>query len=91
MNKCKNKIPEAYRAGCERLGDVIAAVRRQQRLSQEALAQKAMLSTRQLSNIETGQCNTSIITLVKLAAALQISVACLARAVDTGMYGRKTE
>ncbi|WP_293663167.1 hypothetical protein [uncultured Phascolarctobacterium sp.] len=36
-------------------------------------------------------CNTSVITLVKLAAALEISVACLGRAVDMGMNGRKFE
>lgn len=60
---------------CEQLGDAIAAARRQRGLSQEQLAQKSSLSTRQLSNIETGQCNTSIVTLNKIAAALELTAA----------------
>ena len=57
------------------LGRVIKGLRQQHGITQEELAEKASLHRTYLSDIERGARNPSLETLVRLAAALQISLA----------------
>jgi len=57
-----------------RLGTAIREHRRRQGLSQEALANKADLSTRYLSDLEAGRKSASIRTLKRLADALSTKI-----------------
>ena len=59
-----------YRA----IGKRIKIARIKADLTQEALAEKALLSTTHMSNIETGHSKLSLPTLVSLANALSVSV-----------------
>lgn len=55
---------------CENLGREIAAIRREQRLSQKNLAKKIGISQQLISRIEKGMENISLATLTKVARAL---------------------
>lgn len=59
-----------YRA----IGKRIKIARIKADLTQEALAEKASLSTTHMSNIETGNSKLSLPTIVSLANALSVSV-----------------
>jgi transcriptional regulator with XRE-family HTH domain len=61
------------------LGAAIRELREERDLSQEALAQKAGLTGRTVSAIETGTANPTWATVRELAAALGLSVAAVAK------------
>jgi transcriptional regulator with XRE-family HTH domain len=57
------------------LGDAIRRTRQARGISQEALALLAEVDRSYVGRVERGDNNVALLTLVKLAAALQISVA----------------
>ncbi len=57
-----------------RFGKVIRRRRRELDLSQEQLAERSGLHRNYISGIENGECNPSLKNIVRLAAALEISV-----------------
>jgi transcriptional regulator with XRE-family HTH domain len=61
------------------LGEAIRASRKRAGLSQERLAEKADLSTVFISRVERGKESPSMDSLVKIAAALSVTVRQLAR------------
>ncbi len=65
------------------LGMTIRHARQDQHLSQPAIAAKANLSFGYISEIELGQRNLSVLSLVRIADALGISVAQLLEPVET--------
>jgi transcriptional regulator with XRE-family HTH domain len=58
-----------------RFGNLVAAHRRQQGMTQEALSTKAELSVDMISRIEAGSTGTSFTSIEKLAAALAVDPA----------------
>lgn len=67
----------------QRLGTTIRQARQAQRLVQPALAAKTGLSFGYISEIELGQRNLSVVSLVRIAEALGVSVAQLLAPVET--------
>jgi transcriptional regulator with XRE-family HTH domain len=65
------------------LGATIRQARKEQRLSQPALAARTGLSFGYISEIELGQRNLSVLNLVRLADALGLSVAHLLAPLET--------
>lgn len=63
--------------GVEELGAAIRHLRRQQGLSQQALAERSGLSRNFVAQIERGESAPTVATLSRLAAALQTPVAAL--------------
>ena len=61
------------------LGEAIRAKRKKARLSQEALAEKADLSTVFISRVERGKESPSVDSLVKIAKALGVRARDLVR------------
>jgi transcriptional regulator with XRE-family HTH domain len=59
------------------LGTTLRHYRKQQGLSQQALATKAGLHYTYVSEIELGQRNVSVLSLFRLATALQLPVSAL--------------
>lgn len=58
----------------EQVGNRIRALRKQRGLSQEKLALKAGIDRTYLAGIETGKCNATLLSLEKVAIALDISM-----------------
>lgn len=54
-------------------GKYIRFCRKEAGISQEALAEKCNLSTRQISNIETGRCEPKLTSILKMCQACNIS------------------
>ena len=54
-------------------GKYIRACRKKAGISQETFAEKCDLSTRQISNIETGRCEPKLSTIFKMCEACNIS------------------
>ncbi len=65
------------------LGATIRQARKDQRLSQPALAARTGLSFGYISEIELGQRNLSVLNLVRIADALGLSVAHLLAPLET--------
>jgi DNA-binding XRE family transcriptional regulator len=63
------------------LGENIRACRKQARMSQEKLAEKADLNTTYVSDVERGEENISVDALVRIATALKTSLAELIRGI----------
>ena len=63
------------------LGENIRVYRKQARMSQEKLAEKADLNTTYVSAVERGEENISVDGLVRISAALKISLADLIRGI----------
>ena len=66
----------------QRLGATIRQYRKQQGFSQKALAARAGLNYAYLSDIERGQRNTSVLSLLRIAIALQLPVSRLLTPLD---------
>lgn len=64
------------------LGEAVRELRRKRGVTQEALARDAELTTATLSLIERGEANPTWDTLKKIAAALGVSVAELAKLAE---------
>jgi transcriptional regulator with XRE-family HTH domain len=64
------------------LADVLRSLRERQGRSQEALAHEAGLTVATLARVERGQSNPTWTTVTRIAAALDVSLAQLGRAVD---------
>jgi transcriptional regulator with XRE-family HTH domain len=63
-------------------GVVIKTLRHAQRLSQEALAFEASIDRTFLSQLETGRKQPSLLTIFRLAAALQVDASVLVQLVE---------
>lgn len=61
--------------GTVRFGESLRRRREQRGLSQSELAARVELSRRRIGAIEAGEANPSLITLLSLAAALEIELA----------------
>jgi DNA-binding XRE family transcriptional regulator len=66
--------PPAREPFCEAIGRKIAAIRREQGLSQKDMAKKMGISQQLISRVEKGGGNISLLTLTNLAAALDKKV-----------------
>jgi transcriptional regulator with XRE-family HTH domain len=64
------------------LARVIRALREQRSLSQETLAHAAEITTSSFARIERGQANPTWLTVTRIAAALDVTLAELGAAVD---------
>ena len=60
-----------------KLGAAIRAARLERELSQEALADAAGIDRSHMGKIERGKCNVSVLNVVQVADALEVSVASL--------------
>lgn len=60
-----------------RLGENVKRIRKEQKLTQFQLAEKADLSEETIKNIELSRCWTSDKNLAKLTKALQVDIHCL--------------
>lgn len=60
-----------------RLGENVKRIRKEQKLTQFQLAEKADLSEETVKNIELSRCWTSDKNLAKLTKALQVDIHCL--------------
>ncbi|MCB9234451.1 MAG: helix-turn-helix transcriptional regulator [Bacteroidia bacterium] len=56
------------------LGERVKSIRKARKLSQDDLAGKALITTRELAKIEKGETNTTILVLYKLADVLMCEV-----------------
>ena len=65
-----------------KFGDNVQARRKAQALSQEKLAERADLDRTYISGVERGVRNLSILSTVRIAKALKISVAKLCEGID---------
>jgi transcriptional regulator with XRE-family HTH domain len=73
-----HRRPEGYEAVVLRtLGATLRHYRQQQGLSQQALATKAGLHHTYVSEIELGQRNVSVLSLLRLATALHLPLSAL--------------
>ncbi len=73
-----HRLPEGPEAVVLRtLGTTLRHYRKQQGLSQQALATKAGLHSTYVSEIELGQRNVSVLSLFRLATALHLPVSAL--------------
>lgn len=64
------------------IGEAIRRARKQVGLSQEALADESNIDRSHLGRIERGERNLSILNLVRIATALQLSASELLRDAD---------
>ena len=69
------------------LGTTLRHYRKQQGLSQQALATKAGLHYTYVSEIELGQRNVSVLSLFRLATALQLPVSVLLVPLEAHQHG----
>ncbi len=58
----------------QQLGDKIARVRKEKKLTQDQLAEEIGVQTATISNIETGKTDTSVYTVFKIAQALRLHI-----------------
>ena len=58
----------------EVLGNTIERLRKQRKMTQEDLAEKASINVSYLAKIENGYVNTTVRYLIKLARGLRVSV-----------------
>ncbi len=58
----------------QQLGDKIARVRKDRRLTQDQLAEKIGVQTATISNIERGETDTSVYTVFKIAQVLRVHI-----------------
>jgi transcriptional regulator with XRE-family HTH domain len=58
----------------EKFGNIVKKIRIEKNLSQEMLANDANIPINQVGRIERAEINTSLITIFKLATALNISI-----------------
>jgi len=56
------------------VGDNAARIRKQRGLTQEEVAERSQLSQQYLSGIERGQRNPSLLSMERLAAALEVDL-----------------
>lgn len=66
------KAPHPYLSA---IGKTVRSIRRQQGLSQEALADRAHIDRSYMSGIERGLRNISVLHVARIAGALRVSVA----------------
>ena len=59
----------------EALGERIKKIRLEKNMSQTLLASQCSIEKANLSRIESGQANPTVLTLLKISAALNVSVA----------------
>jgi len=69
--------PERLHAVCKRLGATLRRLRRRRGATQDQIAERAGLSLKSVGEIERGEGNPGLDSLVKLADALEVEVAAL--------------
>ncbi len=69
-------------------GSAVRRLRKESRLSQEGLAEKAGLHRTYLGDIERGERNVSLINIERIARALGVSLSSLMLAADAERGGR---
>jgi len=57
-----------------RLGDAVRAVRLEQKMSQEALADAADINRTHMGEVERGKRNVSFLSLLRVASALRVNL-----------------
>lgn len=72
-------------------GSTLSAIRRAKGLSQEKLGEKSNLARRYISNLESGSRNVSILTLQKLAIALEVDVEVLIKPLKKSVSAKPSE
>ena len=75
--------PPSEETPLQRLGATIRHYRRQQRLTQKAVAAQAGLDHKYLSEIERGRRNVSVLSLLRIAQALHLPFSHLVASLDT--------
>lgn len=75
MQPVPNLSPHRRDPALVALGEAIRGMRQQRGLSQDALALKAEIDRSYFGRVERGDNNMAMLTLVKIAAALEVSVA----------------
>jgi transcriptional regulator with XRE-family HTH domain len=72
-----------HAATATRVVEALKAERRRQGISTEALAVKAGVSDSAIRHLERGRSSPTLITVLKLCSALQVSLEDIIRAVDS--------
>lgn len=68
-----------FEGALTRLGDAIRALRLEKGISQEALADESMIDRSHLGKIERGERNVTLLNVLKIARALNLSASDLLR------------
>ena len=66
----------------KKFGDRVQSLRNQAGISQEKLAEMAEMHRTYISGIERGERNVSLINIMRLASALNVSVSKLMKGID---------
>ncbi len=66
----------------KKFGDRVQSLRNQAGISQEKLAEMAKMHRTYISGIERGERNVSLINIMRLASALNVSVSKLTKGID---------
>ncbi len=66
----------------KKFGDRVQSLRNQAGISQEKLAEMAKMHRTYISGIERGERNVSLINIMRLASALNVSVSKLMKGID---------
>ena len=70
-------------------GLVVRELRKERRLSQERLADEAAIDRTFLSQLETGRKQPSLLTILRLAQALQVEASVLVQRMETKLQLKK--
>ena len=68
------KISDEQRAFLIAVGSRIKAIRKQQSMSQQTLSALCNMEKSNISRLENGQTNTTVLTLLKISLVLQVSL-----------------
>jgi DNA-binding XRE family transcriptional regulator len=79
----RQPLPANHEAALRLVGTTIRQQRKQQRLSQQTLAALTGLDSSYISEIERGQRNVSLLSLLRIAEALHLPVSRLLAPLDT--------
>jgi transcriptional regulator with XRE-family HTH domain len=66
-------------------GRQLRELRKQQKLTQKSLAERAGISVSQVARMETGELNTTISTIVKLSKALELASGVLLEGLENAI------
>ena len=81
--QARHPLPANHEAALRLVGTTIRQQRKQQRLSQHALATLTGLDSGYISEIERGQRNVTLLSLLRIAEALHLPVSRLLAPLDT--------
>ena len=81
--QARHPLPANHEAALRLVGTTIRQQRKQRRLSQHTLATLTGLDSSYISEIERGQRNVSLLSLLRIAEALHLPVSRLLAPLDT--------